>query len=81
VGAGQIGEAGMAHLLCHPLLPHATYYLETPGMDEGYDAINLQRARDLAAGRPLEPLPPGAMHVRGSRSRTAPGPADDEELE
>ena len=81
VGAGQIGEAGMAHLLCHPLLTHATYYLETPGMDEGYDAINLQRARDLAAGRPLEPLPPGAMDVRGSRSRTAPGPADDEELE
>ena len=71
----------MAYLLCHPLLAHATYYLETPGMDEGYDAINLQRARDLAAGRPLEPLPPGAMHVRGSRSRTAPGPADDEELE
>ena len=81
VGAGQIGEAGMAYLLCHPLLAHATYYLETPGMDEGYDAINLRRARDLAAGRPLEPLPPGAMHVRGSRSRTAPGPADDEELE
>ena len=81
VGAGQIGEAGMAHLICHPLLARATYYLETPGMDEGYDAVNMQRARDLAAGRPLEPLPPGAMHVRGSRSRTAPGPADDEELE
>jgi deoxyribonuclease-4 len=81
VGAGRIGEAGMAHLLCHPLLAHATYYLETPGMDEGYDAINLQRARDLAAGRPLEPLPAGAMDVRGSRSRTAPGPVDDEELE
>ena len=81
IGAGQIGEGGMAHLLRHPLLAHATYYLETPGMDEGYDAINLQRARDLAAGRPLQPLPPGAMDVRGSRSRTAPGPADDEELE
>ena len=81
VGAGQIGEAGMAHLLRHPLLAHATYMIETPGMDEGYDAINLQRARDLAAGRPLAPLPPGAMHVKGSRSRTAPGPADDELLE
>jgi deoxyribonuclease IV len=81
VGAGQIGEAGMAHLLRHPLLTHATYFIETPGMDEGYDAINLQRARDLAAGRPLAPLPPGAMHVKGSRSRTAPGPADDELLE
>lgn len=81
VGAGQIGEAGMAHLLRQPLLAHATYFIETPGMDEGYDAINLQRARDLAAGRPLAPLPPGAMHVKGSRSRTAPGPADDELLE
>ena len=81
VGAGQIGEAGMAHLLRHPLLTHAMYIIETPGMDEGYDAINLQRARDLAEGRPLEPLPPGAMHVKGSRSRTSPGPADDELLE
>ena len=81
VGAGQIGETGMAHLLRHPLLAHATYFIETPGMDEGYDAINLQRARDLAEGRPLAPLPPGAMHVKGSRSRTAPGPADDELLE
>jgi deoxyribonuclease-4 len=76
VGAGQIGEAGMAYLLRHPLLAHATYLIETPGMDEGYDAINLQRARDLAAGRPLAPLPAGAMEVRGSRSRTAP--QDDE---
>jgi deoxyribonuclease-4 len=81
VGAGQIGERGMAHLLRHPLLAHATYFIETPGMDEGYDAINLQRARDLAEGRPLAPLPPGAMDVKGSRSRTAPGPADDELLE
>jgi deoxyribonuclease-4 len=81
VGAGQIGEAGMAHLLRHPLLAHATYMIETPGMDEGYDLVNLQRARDLAEGRQLAPLPPEAMHVKGSRSRTAPGPADDELLE
>jgi deoxyribonuclease-4 len=76
VGAGRIGEAGMRHLLRHPMLARATYFIETPGMDEGYDRINLHRARDLAAGRPLEPLPPGAMHVRGSKSRTAPGPSD-----
>jgi deoxyribonuclease-4 len=72
VGAGGIGEAGMAHILRHPLLRHATYYLETPGMDEGYDAINVTRAYDLAAGRPLAPLPPEAMNLRGSRARTAP---------
>jgi deoxyribonuclease-4 len=77
VGAGQIGEAGIAHLLRHPRLAGATYYLETPGMDEGYDGINLKRAFDLAAGRPLDPLPPEAMHVKGSRSRTAPEPAEE----
>ncbi|HET9522276.1 MAG TPA: deoxyribonuclease IV [Candidatus Limnocylindrales bacterium] len=79
VGAGRIGEAGMAHLLRHRLLAGATYYLETPGMDEGYDAINITRAKRLAAGEPLDPLPPGAMHLRGSRARTAPEPQPDED--
>lgn len=72
VGAGQVGERGMAHILRHPALRHAAYYIETPGMDEGYDAINLARARALALGEPVEPLPPGAMKLRGSRARTAP---------
>ena len=47
-------------------------------MDEGYDAVNIARARDLVAGRPLAELPPEAMTVRGSRSRTGPsqGPAE-----
>ena len=79
VGAGQIGEAGMAHILRHPSLAGVTYFIETPGMDEGYDAINIARAQALAAGRPLEPLPPGAMTVRGSRARSAP--AADAELD
>lgn len=77
VGAGRIGEAGMAHIVRHPLLARATYYLETPGMDEGYDAVNVARAHALAEGRPLEPLPPGAMNLRGSRARTAPEPDAD----
>lgn len=47
-------------------------FLETPGMDEGYDAVNMARARDLIAGRALSDLPPGALTVRGSRSRSAP---------
>jgi deoxyribonuclease-4 len=72
VGAGQIGERGMAHLLRHAQLAHAAYYIETPGMDEGYDAINIDRARRLVAGETLEPLPPEAMNLRGSRSRSAP---------
>jgi deoxyribonuclease-4 len=74
VGAGGIGEAGMAHLLTHPRLGHVAYILETPGMGEGYDAVNLDRARALAQGRPLAPLPPEAMNLRGSRARTAPQP-------
>jgi len=72
VGAGRIGERGMAHLLRHPQLAHVATYVETPGMDEGYDAINVRRAHDLFAGRPLEQLPPEAFTLRGSRSRGAP---------
>jgi deoxyribonuclease-4 len=73
LGAGRIGPAGLARVLCHPDLAHAAYLLETPGMDEGYDAINLERARALAAGRPLASLPDGAFQLRGSaNARTAP---------
>ena len=52
------------------------WYLETPGMEEGYDAVNVRRALDLVAGRPLEPLPPEAFDVRSrSRSARTAGPA------
>ena len=71
LGAGRIGPAGLAHLLCHPGLAHATFFLETPGMDEGYDAINLRRARALAAGEPLEPLPDGGLQAAWQRRRRA----------
>ena len=50
-------------LLTHPALGHVAFFIETPGMDEGYDAINLQRARDIAAGHPLAALPPEAFQV------------------
>ena len=72
LGAGQVGEAGIRNVLRHPLLGQATFYLETPGMDEGYDAINLARARDILVGRPLAVLSPEAFEIRGSRSRSAP---------
>jgi deoxyribonuclease-4 len=73
LGAGRIGPAGLAHVLRHPGLAHAAFLLETPGMDEGYDAINMRRARALAAGVPMEPLPEGAFRLRGSaKARTAP---------
>ena len=74
LGAGLIGARGLGHLLRHPALAHVAFYLETPGMDEGYDAINMARARDLAACRPLAELPPEALEVRGSRARSGPAP-------
>ena len=71
LGAGEMGAgAGLARLLTHPALAHVAYYLETPGMDQGYDAVNVARARSLAAGLPLEPLPPEAFELRGAGSRT-----------
>jgi deoxyribonuclease-4 len=72
LGAGAIGPVGLARILTHPGLRLATYYLETPGMDEGYDAVNAGRAHDLAEGRPLAPLPPEAMNLPGARARTGP---------
>jgi deoxyribonuclease IV len=78
LGAGRVGAAGLSYLLNHPMLDHVAYFLETPGMDEGYDAVNIGRARDLAAGRALADLPPEAMKVRGSRSRTGPSQGPEE---
>lgn len=75
IGAGLIGAKGLGHIVRHPALRHVAYYLETPGMDDGYDAINIARTHDLAAGRPLSDLPPEAFELPGSRART--GPADD----
>ena len=74
IGAGRIGEAGMRHLVIHPRLAQTPMFLETPGMDEGYDAINMDRVRALVAGEPLAVLPPEAFSLRGSRAMA--GPAD-----
>jgi deoxyribonuclease-4 len=57
LGEGQIGRDGLAHLLCHPGLDHVAYYLETPRMEDGFDAVNVARLGDLAAGRALTPGP------------------------
>jgi deoxyribonuclease IV len=72
LGGGQIGEDGLARFLTHPGLGHVAYIIETPGMEEGWDAVNLARARDLAAGRRLPPLPPEAFTTRSARGRAAP---------
>ena len=71
LGAGRIGAVGLRHLLCHPALAHVAYYLETPGMDEGYDAINVARAHAIAAGEPLEDV--AARGVHGQQRSGADG--------
>jgi deoxyribonuclease-4 len=72
IGAGMVGSDGMRALLAHPALARLPTFLETPGMDTGYDAVNLDRVRLLLAGEALPELPPEAFEVRGSRTRTPP---------
>ena len=40
----------MRELLTHPWLATLPTFLETPGMDIGYDQVNLDRARMLIEG-------------------------------
>jgi deoxyribonuclease-4 len=72
IAAGQLGADGMRALLIHPWLSTLPTYLETPGMDTGYDKINLDRARLLIDGEIPPPLPAEAFELRGSKARTAP---------
>jgi deoxyribonuclease-4 len=76
LGAGRIGSRGLGHLVRHPRLADRPFILETPGMAEGYDAVNLERARALLEGRPLEPLGPEAFELK--RRTHAAAPADDD---
>jgi deoxyribonuclease-4 len=72
IAAGQLGTDGMRGLLTHPWLSTLPTYLETPGMDVGYDKVNLDRARQLIDGETPAVLPPEAFEVRGSKTRSAP---------
>jgi deoxyribonuclease IV len=72
IGAGQIGREGLADLLNHPWLGPLPTFLETPGMDAGYDAINLERAQLLADGQELPDLPVDAFNLRRGAARSAP---------
>lgn len=67
VGGGRIGAAGMAAVLHHPALTGVPMVLETPGMDTGWDAVNMDRVRRLLAGTALPELPPEAYQARGER--------------
>ena len=71
LGAGKIGESGLAALLREPRLAgRATLVMETPGSEEGYDAVNLRRAWLLYRGAERLPvLPPGAMRMTRRATR------------
>jgi len=72
VGAGQIGAAGLGALLRDPRLSGATFIMETPGADEGYDAVNLRRAWMLWNGASELPvLPPKAFTLTRRSTRAA----------
>lgn len=75
VGAGRIGPGGLAAFLRHPRLAAAgtAFMLETPGVDEGYDAINLRRAWMLYHGAETLPvLPPRAFRLTRRSTRHGP---------
>ncbi len=78
IGAGQIGRSGLRTLLTHPRLAEVPTYLETPGMDSGYDAVNMERVRRLIADEPLDELPPEAFRSLGARPRKVPVEPIDE---
>ena len=72
VGAGRIGPAGLGALLRDPRLGGATFIMETPGADEGYDAVNLRRAWMLWNGaEDLPVLPPKAFKLNRRSTRVA----------
>ena len=74
LGAGRIPVAGLRHIVRHPSLVHAAYILETPGMDSGYDAVNMERARLLWSGDALPTLPREAFELpSSSRGRMSSG--------
>jgi deoxyribonuclease-4 len=75
VGAGRLGPHGLGAILRDPRLPaQTTVILETPGVDEGYDAVNMRRALLLYNGaEDLPILPPKAFKLNRRSTRAGPG--------
>jgi deoxyribonuclease-4 len=75
VGAGRIGPVGLGAIIRDPRLPQQTaVMLETPGVDEGYDAVNVRRALLLYRGAAELPvLPPKAFKLNRRSTRAGPG--------
>jgi deoxyribonuclease-4 len=73
VGAGRIGAVGLGALLRDPRLGSAVFIMETPGAEEGWDAVNLRRAWMLWQGAPELPiLPPRAFRTNRRSTRIGP---------
>ncbi len=73
LGAGSIGPVGLSRLLREPRLLRTTFIMETPGVEEGYDAVNMRRARQLYDGiLDLPTLPPRAFKLNRRAVRGQP---------
>lgn len=73
VGAGQIGPVGLGALLRDARLARTTFIMETPGGDEGWDAVNMRRAFMLWNGADELPvLPPKAFRTNRRSTRMGP---------
>jgi deoxyribonuclease-4 len=73
IGAGRIGGEGMGYILRHERLSAVPFILETPGMDEGFDAVNMDRVRLLLRGMSLPPLRRPAAPSRPVSEPPRPG--------
>ncbi|TMB56230.1 MAG: deoxyribonuclease IV [Chloroflexi bacterium] len=73
LGAGQIGIRGLKAILRDQRLAARTaLVMETPGMDEGFDVVNMRRAWLLYGGASeLPALPPKAFRVRRTQRPAA----------
>jgi deoxyribonuclease IV len=73
VGAGKVGAVGLGSLLRDPRLARTTFIMETPGADEGWDAVNMRRAWLLWGGDvELPVLPPKAFRTNRRSTRMGP---------
>ena len=74
LAAGRIGPVGLTALIRDPrLAARTTFVMETPGAEEGYDAVNVRRAWLLYRGAMELPALP-ARAFRLTRRSTRGGP-------
>jgi len=52
LGEGRIGGRGLGHVVRHPRVSGVPMLLETPGMDAGWDAVDMARVRAFLAAGP-----------------------------